>query len=65
MAECCVPDWAVPANVRALQTTRNGGVSQAPWASFNLGDHVGDDPAAVDDHDALTDSRGLRKNMRA
>ena len=47
MAECCVPDWAVPANVRALQTTRNGGVSQAPWASFNLGDHVGDEPAAV------------------
>lgn len=47
MAECYVPDWAVPANVRALQTTRNGGVSQAPWASFNLGDHVGDEPAAV------------------
>ncbi len=47
MAECYVPDWAVPANVRALQTTRNGGVSQAPWASFNLGDHVGDEPAEV------------------
>lgn len=48
MAECYVPDWAVPANVRVLQTTRNGGVSKAPWASFNLGDHVGDQPAAVD-----------------
>jgi len=47
MAECYVPDWAVPANVRVLQTTRNGGVSRAPWASFNLGDHVGDEPAAV------------------
>lgn len=47
MAECHVPEWEVPANVRALQTTRNGGVSGAPWASLNLGDHVGDDPAAV------------------
>ncbi|MBP5997329.1 MAG: peptidoglycan editing factor PgeF [Azonexus sp.] len=47
MAECYVPDWVVPANVRVLQTTRNGGVSRAPWASFNLGDHVGDEPAAV------------------
>ncbi|OZA28491.1 MAG: multi-copper polyphenol oxidoreductase [Hydrogenophilales bacterium 17-64-11] len=28
-------------------TTRAGGVSQAPWASLNLGDHVGDDPARV------------------
>lgn len=31
---------------RAL-TTRAGGVSAAPYDSFNLGDHVGDDPAAV------------------
>jgi YfiH family protein len=41
------PDWPAPANVRALSTTRSGGVSAAPWHSFNLGDHVGDDPAAV------------------
>lgn len=42
-----VPDWPAPANVRALQTTRTSGVSPAPWAGFNLGDHVGDDPARV------------------
>lgn len=47
MGEVYVPDWSVPANVKALQTTRNGGASRMPWASFNLGDHVGDDPAAV------------------
>lgn len=41
------PDWPAPANVRALMTTRAGGVSAAPWASLNLGDHVGDDPAHV------------------
>lgn len=28
-------------------TTREGGVSKPPFESFNLGDHVGDDPAAV------------------
>ncbi|MCF8611246.1 peptidoglycan editing factor PgeF [Gordonia sp. HY285] len=33
--------------VRRAVTTRAGGVSQAPYDSFNLGDHVGDDPDAV------------------
>ncbi|MBP2338353.1 YfiH family protein [Saccharothrix coeruleofusca] len=28
-------------------TTREGGVSKPPYDSFNLGDHVGDDPRAV------------------
>jgi polyphenol oxidase len=46
-AQFIIPDWEVPANVRALVTTRNGGVSVAPWDSLNLGDHVGDAPAAV------------------
>lgn len=42
-----VPDWPAPPNVRALQTTRLGGTSSAPYDSFNLGDHVGDAPLAV------------------
>ena len=33
--------------VRRVITTRSGGVSAAPYDSFNLGDHVGDDPKAV------------------
>ena len=33
--------------VRRAVTTRAGGVSQSPYDSFNLGDHVGDDPTAV------------------
>lgn len=41
------PEWPAPAGVRALCTTRNGGVSAAPFDSFNLGDHVRDEPAAV------------------
>ena len=41
------PDWALPAGVGALLTTRAGGQSVGPFASFNLGGHVGDDPLAV------------------
>lgn len=40
-------DWPAPRTVRALATTRQGGHSAAPFASFNLGDHVGDDGSAV------------------
>ncbi|QNG18536.1 peptidoglycan editing factor PgeF [Rhodococcus triatomae] len=35
------------ARVRRVVTSRAGGVSAEPYGSFNLGDHVGDDPAAV------------------
>ena len=41
------PDWAAPASVRAVCTTRHGGVSAPPFDTLNLGDHVRDDPAAV------------------
>jgi len=41
------PDWPAPAGVHALCTTRVGGVSNAPYDSLNLGEHVGDDPAHV------------------
>ncbi|HEV7422475.1 MAG TPA: peptidoglycan editing factor PgeF [Mycobacterium sp.] len=33
--------------IRRVTTTRAGGVSSAPFDTFNLGDHVGDDPDAV------------------
>lgn len=41
------PDWPAPARVRALCTSRHGGASTGAYDSFNLGDHVGDTPAAV------------------
>jgi len=41
------PDWPAPAWVRACITTRSGGLSAAPFDSFNLGEHVEDDPVAV------------------
>jgi YfiH family protein len=43
-------DWPAPQGIRAISTLRGeaqGGASKAPYACFNLGDHVGDDPAAV------------------
>lgn len=45
--EFVFPDWPAPATVKALTTTRVGGLSRGPYASFNLGDHVGDDPDVV------------------
>lgn len=40
-------DWSAPAHIRAGTTLRSGGVSAAPFDSFNLGDRAGDDPAVV------------------
>ncbi len=54
------PDWPAPPGVMSLMTTRAGGVSAAPWDSFNLGDHVGDDP----DHVAANRAR-LRQQLPA
>jgi YfiH family protein len=38
---------SVTVRIRRVTTTRAGGVSSPPFDTFNLGDHVGDDPAAV------------------
>lgn len=47
------PEWPAPAKVRALATTRCGGYSAGPRASFNLAMHVDDDPDAVRRNRAL------------
>ena len=55
------PDWPAPANVRACVTTRDGGVSLPPFEGLNLGDHVADDPQAVQhNRQALTACLGCR-----
>jgi YfiH family protein len=38
-----LPDWPAPPHVKSYMTTRIGGVSQGPYTSLNLGNHVGDD----------------------
>ncbi|MEH6591999.1 MAG: peptidoglycan editing factor PgeF [Halioglobus sp.] len=45
--ELITPDWPAPANVSAFVTTRVGGVSTGVYRGLNVGDHVGDEPAAV------------------
>lgn len=40
-------EWPAPAGVIAGTTLRAGGTSAGPYASLNLGAHVGDDPEAV------------------
>lgn len=47
MISLITPEWVLPAGVKAISTTRNGGVSIAPYDTLNLGDHVGDDPQSV------------------
>jgi len=49
------PDWPAPPNVRAFTTTRSGGVSAGPWASFNLGSRCGDVVNHVDQNRARLD----------
>lgn len=54
------PDWPAPAKVRAACTTRTGGVSDAPFDTFNLGPGSGDDPDRVaENHRRLNDALGL------
>lgn len=36
------PQWPAPKSVKSLVSTRKGGVSQPPFDTLNLGDHVGD-----------------------
>ena len=54
------PDWPAPPNIRAASSMRGGGVSNGPYASLNLGTHVGDAPGSVAENRArLTVSLGL------
>ena len=41
------PNWPAPKNVKALQTTRLGGVSAFPYESLNIGAHVEDSEVSV------------------
>lgn len=54
------PDWPAPARVRAAATTRAGGVSGAPFETFNLGPSSGDEPASIaENHRRLRAALGL------
>jgi len=42
-----IPDWSAPSHVRAVCTTRTGGVSKDRYSSMNPANHVHDDQRAV------------------
>jgi len=44
------PNWPAAAHVKAVTTTRSGGVSNAPYDSLNLADQVGDAAGAVQEN---------------
>ncbi len=50
--------WPAPANVVAVTTARTGGASPAPYESFNLAVHVGDDSGCV-----AANRRALREHL--
>lgn len=47
MIETLQAEWPVDPIVKALTTTRSGGVSVAPYGQLNVATHVGDLPASV------------------
>lgn len=49
-----VPDWGAPSHVRALATTRNGGVSVGARASFDIGAAM---PVRDAQHEAVFENR--------
>jgi YfiH family protein len=51
-------NWPAPATIHTLVTTRNGGISNAPYETLNLGDHVGDQVPRV-----LGNRQILRKHL--
>ena len=52
------PEWPLPPQIHAAQTTRSGGISHAPYAALNLASHVGDDLAHV-----IENRRVLREHL--
>ncbi len=51
-------DWPVPSSVKALVTTRLGGVSESVYKSFNLAEHVNDQDKYV-----LTNRSKLKQDL--
>src|SRR3546814_3547155 len=55
-SDVCSSDLPWP-GINYFCTTRQGGVSTGPWASFNLGAHAGDE------HDAVNNNRQRLRAM--
>ena len=47
------PNWPAPEHIHAFCTTRAGGISSVPYDSFNLANHVEDNPQHVEQNRQL------------
>ena len=57
------PQWAAPSNVKAVSSTRHGGLSQGEFAGLNLGLHVGDQADVVQQNrQILASELGLKSD---
>ncbi len=56
--EFIIPDWPVKSSIRALSTTRKGGVSEFPYNSFNVASHVDDKIKSVNENRSLLKAQG-------
>ncbi|MGL4734132.1 MAG: peptidoglycan editing factor PgeF [Enterovibrio sp.] len=56
--EWITPNWPAAPHVKALSTTRKGGVSLPPFAGLNLAHHVGDELSAVEHNRKLLIEQG-------
>jgi YfiH family protein len=54
---CIKANWPAPNNLIALTSTRQDGISSAPFDSFNIGEHVGDDLDSVTQNRTLLSQR--------
>lgn len=57
--ELIAANWPAPKNITAFTTTRNGGVSKAPYDTFNLAAHADDNVEHV-----LENRKRLRENFK-
>ena len=57
--ELIIPEWPAPKNVKAVITTRKGGVSKSPYDSFNLAMHVDDNA-----DDVATNRERLKQSLQ-
>lgn len=50
-------NWPAPCHIKTLMSTRNGGVSMPPFASLNVGAHVGDNLTHVAQNRAIVQAQ--------
>lgn len=56
--KCITPDWPAPERIKALSTSRLGGVSLGGYSSLNLANHVADNELSVAQNKSILVRKG-------